>query len=198
MSDKQSQEKGLYGILNIPTTPKKNTTFAGLDEESFLIIEELRQRVEAQRKTFTIRELEREYAMGLLVGQSEQILIFVKEGPLSTPQFFYIKRSSIDHVEQPDFVTSWYQREGRTPPALPLYNGLEFMIGSKANGYVLTCDQGVIDNDISYEGRAREFSLAFPPVAPKSPKPRQTTGKDEDSGAFANLGLRPWQTEPKR
>lgn len=196
MSDKQTLAKAAQcGIFTLPTPHQKKTTPAGLDEESFLLINELRQRVEAQRKTFTISELGREFVMGLLVGQSEQVLIFVKEGPLSSPQFFYINRCSIDRVEQPDFVTSWYQREGRTPPALPLYNGLEFMINAKADGYVLTCDQGVIDNDISYDARAREFSFAFPPVAPKS---RQGSGKEGDSGAFANLGLRPWQTEPKR
>ena len=197
MSDKPNVPKNVqYGIFTLPLTHKKAIS-TELDEESYLLTDELKQRVEAQRKIFNIRALGQEWVFGLLVGQSEQILLFLQSGQLTAPRFFYIKRSSVVRVQQPDFVTAEYGRQRRTPPTVPLLAGLEFMIDWTASGYVLTCDQGVIDDDISYGSSAKEFSVAFPPVSTTPSKARAASGKSEDSSTFANLDLKPLQRGPK-
>lgn len=184
---RQNISNVISGIFSIPKQlPKANALlYPGMDENSYTLVESLRQRVAQAGKQMTIESVRTEQHTALLVGQSAQLAIFIRATDLLLPRFGWIRLDSVAQRFHPSWLVEAYLKHGRLPGEPALLSGLDWEIAVNGNGYWLTCCNPPIDGEITYSELACRFQNMYPEID-KPPTPKGSKKKEDSAGVMTH------------
>jgi hypothetical protein len=187
-----TSDKNQFKILAIPKeTQSINASYPGIDEPTHQLIDELRDRIEAQGRTFKIRRFKDPSGYGTIIGRSDQVIVFLEYQSADRPDLFYVFVREIRSVIMAKMFAEEFQTRNQAPPAVPLDCGLRFTLTALDDGYYLECLLPPARGKITYESDAKAFAQRYPALDPQARRKRaQGSGKDDD-GAGTSLELRP-------
>lgn len=171
------------GIFSISVNNNKAAAllYPEMDEESYALVESLRERVAHAGKQMLIEEIEAIHFNALLVAQTEQVAIFIQDCDLYRPRFIWMKKDKIRQLFFPTWVMAEYLKHGRLPGPPEFISGLEWEIQPKDEKFWLTCINPPINEEITYSALARRFQSIYPEVDKPTPPPSKKQ-KDESEG----------------
>jgi hypothetical protein len=179
----ENMQSIINGIFRIPSNDQKAAPllYPEMNEDSYALVESLRERVAHAGKQMLIEEIESGHVNALLVGQSEQIAIFIQEFDLYRPRFVWLRKNKIEQLFFPNWVVAAYLKSNSLPGEPPFISGLDWQIELKKEKYWITCSNPPIKGEITYSSFARLFQRMYPEIDKQKP-PTRKNNKEESEG----------------
>ena len=196
----QAPEKSeeTFEIIHIPKVEKLPwDEHPGINEPTLHLFEELRDRIEAQGKKFSLRRFKDAGGWGTIIGRTGQTIVFLEYESADCPELFYIFDREVRNVSVPLMFQTDYLDHLDFLPIPPLTTGLIFTLQAKDDGYYLECKLPPAWGKITYGKDARQFCDRYPPLTPEARRKRKQGGGKSDDGAFTSFDLKPNTSEPR-
>ena len=180
----------MSGIFKIPKKCKATPLlYPEMDEETYALIENLRERVKSSGKQMLIEEIELAETNALLAAQTEQIAIFIQDFDLWRPRFIWLRKSQIRQLFYPNWFVAVYLKQGMLPGQPDFMSGLDWTIQPKNGQFWITCSNPPINGEITYSGLALRFQSMYPEIDKPTPPPCKK--HKEESEGTATYDLKP-------
>jgi hypothetical protein len=187
-----------FDILDIPKVENPIwSEYPGICDSTRRLFEELRDRIEAQGRKFSLRRFKEAWGFGTIVGRTGQTIVFLEYETADRPELFYIFHDEVRDVSVPLMFKTDYLDGLDCIPIPPLITGLIFTLQAKDDGYYLECKLPPAWGKITYGKDARQFCDRYPSLTPEARRKRKQGGGKSDDGAFTSFDLKPSTSEPR-